>query len=95
VTLSNFTSHNLRVSSTEGRSRTATPGVPLGTRKRLIPSSIVLPSRENRRLAWRSAMNSTSASFAREIAIGCSIDPAVQWVSMPASEDAANVHATP
>src|SRR6266851_564400 len=58
TTLSNRTSHNLRVSSTEGRTRTATPSVPLGTRKRLIPSSIVLPSRE------RAATTSTSARWA-------------------------------
>src|SRR4029077_17276875 len=45
VTLSSLTSHNLRVSSIVGSSVISRPAVSLGTRKRLTPSSIVLPSR--------------------------------------------------
>src|SRR5260370_7361558 len=44
ATLSSLTSHNFRVSSIVGNTVIASPGVPFGTRNRLTPSSIVLPS---------------------------------------------------
>src|SRR6516225_65708 len=45
ATLSSLTSHSLRVSSIVGNSVTAKPAASFGTRNRLTPSSIVVPSR--------------------------------------------------